>query len=653
MARKNKSNRSARQRGQVKSKGASKPKVKAKTQARSASRDEIGAERRGVSPLPFALGALLLVVCIVSALMLVLEHFEVHLPGCGPESGCDRAASSVWGSVPGLDWPTSFIGLAYFLGLFVAWLWARRGAPEGLRWLVRLGALASVAFIIIMFAGDYICPYCLTVHLANLAFLIVLERSERAETGTATALATVAVLFIITSVVLWPIKAQHGAAIERRAEADRQESQQQMIESLAQNNGDGQVVDPIDPAEPDELPFTGRYRLGPEAAPIRIVTISSYQCPDCLRIDAEIEGILAARDDVSFSFKHFPLCSECNVYAAERNINQHPNGCWAARAAEAAGILYGEEGFWKMHRWLFEHRGSFTDRELGEGLAELGFDRAEFIRVMTDETQTLPLVHADIDEAIGLGIHYTPMVFINGVELKGWNARNAVERTVEAVAATNPPALTAASDHPPPALEKYISDWREGPKRRMQPDGHDFSRGPANAPVRIVVWGDYQEPYTAELDQRLRRILADQSDVRYSFRHYPIDESCNASTTRTLHPLACRASQAAEAAGRLGGAEAYWRMHEWLFANMDRFSDETLRAAAAEMNLDADALLAEMDTPEVAEAIEEDCLAGKRMGLRSIPFLFINERRVPRTRLEGQPVLQRMIEAARAEGASE
>ena len=94
-------------------------------------------------------------------------------------------------------------------------------------------------------------------------------------------------------------------------------------------------------------------------------------------------------------------------------------------------------------------------------------------------------------------------------------------------------------------------------------------------------------------------------------------------------------------------------MHEWLFANMDRFSDETLLAAAAEMDLDTDALLAEMDTPEVAEAIGEDCLAGKRMGLRSIPFLFINERRVPRTRLEGKPVVERMIEEARAEDASE
>lgn len=625
----------------------------AKPQARAAAKGAAVAERAAMSPLSYALGILFLAVCVFSSLMLVLEHFEVHLPGCGPESGCERAADSIWGSVPGLGWPTSFIGLAYFLGLFLAWLWARRGAAPGLRWLVRLGALASIVFIIIMFAGNYICPYCLTVHIANLAFLIVLERSERAETGSTPALATVAVLFVITSVVLWPIKAQHGAAIERRAEAERQESQQQMIESLAQNNGDGQVVDPADPAEPDKLPFTGRYRLGPEAAPIRIVTISSYQCPDCRRIDGEIEQILAERDDVSFSYKHFPLCSECNKYAAERGINQHPNGCWAARAAEAAGILYGEEGFWKMHRWLFAHHGSFTNRQLTEGLAELGFDRAEFIRVMTDETQTLPLVHADIDEGIDLGIHYTPMVFINGVELKGWNARNAVTRTVAEVAATNPPPRTAEFDQPPPAFDKYISDWWLAPPRRMPADTHDRSIGPDDAPARIVVWGEYQEPGTGRLDARLREIIADMPDVRYTFRHYPIDQSCNPSAARTLHPLACRASQAAEAAGRLGGTEAYWRMHEWLFANIDEFSDETLRAAAIEMDLDADALFAEMDSPEVAEAIEEDSRAGKRMGLRAIPFLFINERRVPRWRLEGQPVLETMIEKARTEGADE
>ncbi|MDY7107696.1 MAG: thioredoxin domain-containing protein [Planctomycetota bacterium] len=629
-----------------------------KTRAKSAAKGAAGAQHEKMSPLAYGLGIAFLAVCVFSSLMLVLEEFEVHLPGCGPESGCERAANSIWGSVPGLGWPTSFIGLAYFAGLFLAWLWARRGVAPGLRWLIRLGALASVAFTIIMFVGDYICPYCLTVHLANIAFLVVVERSARSETGSAPALVTVAVPFVIASLILWPVRSQHEAAIEQQAESERQESQQQMIEALAQNDGDQQAVDPVDPADPegtaesDEPPFTGRYRLGPEAAPIRIVAISSYQCPDCRRIDAEIERILAERDDVSFSYKHFPLCSDCNKFAAERGINQHPNGCWAARAAEAAGILYGEEGFWKMHRWLFEHRGSFTNREFDRGLAELGFDRAKFIRVMTDETQTLPPVHADIEEAIELGIHYTPMVFINGVELKGWNAPNAVTRTVEELAATNPPPRTAAADHPPPAFEKYISDWWRGPQRPMPADTHERSMGPDDAPARIVMWGEYQEPNTGRLDARLREIIADLPGVRYSFRHYPIDETCNPVASRTLHPLACRASQAAEAAGRLGGPGTYWRMHEWLFANLDDFSDETLREAAIGMDLDPDTLFAEMETPGVAEAIEEDSRAGKRMGLRAIPFLFINERRVPRWNLEGEPVLETMIEKARTEGGN-
>jgi protein-disulfide isomerase/uncharacterized membrane protein len=599
--------------------------------------------------LSYALGVFLLAVCVVSALMLVLEHFAFRLPGCGPESGCARAAGSIWGTVPGLGWPTSFVGFAYFIGLLITWLWARRGAPIGLRRLVRLGALASVAFIVIMFAGNYICPYCLAVHLANLAFLVLIERSAKAEGGSTPALATLAACFIIASVVLWPIDVRQKAAAAREQEEQLQNTIENMTAGENDNDGgdDGETA-----ALAADEPFTGRYRRGPEAAPIRIVSLTDFACPDCRKIELQIEQILRQRDDVSLSLKHFPMSNVCNPYVPN---DMHPKACYAARAAEAAGILGGDEAFWKLHDWLFENIEEFTDRSLPALARMVGADPAEFARVM-DSEEVEQLILADIDEGKALGLHYTPMIFINGNELsvpKGLFARDAVIRAVEAVAATNPPALTAANDHPPMAFDKYIADWRDGRPRSMPGDAHDWSRGPADAAARIVLWGEYQEPITAEVDERIRAVLADEPSVRYSFRHYPIDQSCNPSAARTLHPLACRASQAAEAAGRLGGTEAYWRMHEWLFANIDEFSDETLRAAAAGMDLDPDALFAEMDSPEVAEAIEEDSLAGKRMGLRAIPFLFINEKRVPRARLEGRPVVERMIKEAMADGAPE
>ena len=92
-------------------------------------------------------------------------------------------------------------------------------------------------------------------------------------------------------------------------------------------------------------------------------------------------------------------------------------------------------------------------------------------------------------------------------------------------------------------------------------------------------------------------------------------------------------------------------MHEWLFANLETFDEASLRDAAPQMGLDASALFDAMGSPEVAAAIGEDALAAKRLGLRGVPFFWVDGRRVPFWRLQGEPLVERIIEeAAGAEG---
>jgi protein-disulfide isomerase len=598
-----------------------------------------------LSPAAFATALVLLLVATAAAVMLAVGGLlTTSLPGCGPESDCARAAASVWGSVPGVKWlTTASIGTSYFLGLLVAFIVARGVWPAGLRWVARLGVIGSVVLLGAMLVGGYVCMYCVTVHLANIAFVIVLEVGGRgaapAVAGAGRSVVTAAALFVVAFVVLAGLERQRLSAQAERDQAELDDSMRAIV--AGGTNGDG-------PPPPDAEPFTGRYRVGPEEAPIRIVIISDYQCPDCKRIESELRTVLASRDDVSFSAKHFPFCTDCNWKARKFNRNLHPNACWAARAAETAGILDGNDGFWRMHHWLFDRGGAFTDAELNAALPQLGFDPATFVPQMMGP-KGLELVEQDIDEAVALGLRQTPMIFINGVELRGWRTPNALPRAVERIAATNPPPLTAASDRPPNALEKHIGDWREQPARPLPPDEHDWSRGPADAAAQVMVWGDYQEPYTAELDGRIRAFIATNPGVRYSFRHYPIDESCNPSATRTLHPLACRMAQAVEAAGRLGGVDAYWKMHEWVMTNQKSFSDAGLRAAASGMGLDPAPLLAEMESPEVASAIAADSTAARQLGLRGVPFMFVDSKRVPFWALEGQPLPERIIEEALAE----
>lgn len=664
-----------------------------------------------VEPLPpsmgaFAAGAAALVIAVIASAVLTLDSLgAITAPGCGVESDCATAAQSFWGTIPGLGWPTSFAGFTYFLSVLVAWLLTRGCFFGFMRWIVRLGALFSAFLIVEMFRGGYLCHWCLIAHLGNFGFLGVMEFAGRVvPLRGRPLLAFVSMILVVTGGIAL---VQGWVQAEQREKGER--AHQEDIDRIVGQNGDGggagqvRIDEPRDDDEngatanagdggeaadgdsgdgavanrdtdPDSDPanvrddfpergegallidpdpndpstwFTGRYRVGPEKAAIRIVAFSSYQCPDCKRIEDQFEQLLEERDDVSFSMMHFPMSSLCNEYM--NGANPQPNSCWAARAAETAGILRGTEGFWEMHQWLFSVSGAFTQEALLRQLRSMGYDPNEFIRIMTS-AETEQRVKGDIELARALGLHYTPMIFVNGVELKGWFARDAVLRTVEAVSARNPEPKTAAADIPPFAAEKYITDWEAQPYRTIFPDDaapHIMGLPAEDAAVEVVVWGDYQEPYTAELDVRLRAILENADDVSYHFRHYPINQECNSATPITKHENACLAHRAAEAAGRLGGSNAYWTMHIWLMEHQDELSTASLRTQAEAMGLDPAALFAEMDSAEVAQAIEEDAAAAKRIGLRSIPYMFINRKYVPRWRLEGERIPEELVERAR------
>ena len=210
--------------------------------------------------------------------------------------------------------------------------------------------------------------------------------------------------------------------------------------------------------------------------------------------------------------------------------NPHPNGCWAARAAEAAGILRGPDGFWQMHRWLFEQNGSFTDASLPVSLRAMGFDPAEFTRVMSSPA-TLSLVQQDIEEGVALGLHRTPMIFINGVELKGWFTPRALTRSVESLVASNLPSTGPENDRPPEAAEKYIADWRDGPLVVPEPRDPELNwaigeTDTAEPAVSVILFGDYTEPLTAEADAAVRSILGPRLSAASPTAHMSSGSSC-------------------------------------------------------------------------------------------------------------------------------
>ncbi|MCA9256882.1 MAG: thioredoxin domain-containing protein, partial [Phycisphaerales bacterium] len=605
----------------------------------------------------YVTGLVLLAFAVVMTIILVMGHFDAtSMPGCGKGQGCAEAAASVFGKVPlgRMDptgkvpadyvWPVSFLGCAYFVGLFVAWLLSRGGLSKSLRWVVRFGVLVSIFFIVIIFYKMMICKYCLGAHVSNLLFLGLLETNRRNGRSPGwRPVGALAVVFALASVGLGIGDQQARAALQAKEEAKLRETNDAIEKKIAEQkrladerrraaeakaledaanqpmtspesgatNGSEKTTEKDPNAKPWNGAFTGRYRLGPEKARVRIVMITDYQCPDCKRIEGEVmKWVKENNKDVSLSIKHFPMCKDCNPNFEKYNM--HPNACWAARAAEAAGILGGNDGFWEMHEWLFSESGSFTDDTLPQALEKMGYDRQEFIRTMTGQA-TLDLVKSDINDAIWLGLHFTPMVFINGVEVQGVFAHNAVVRAAQMALAQKPDRMGPEFDDPQPGAMKCVSDWESQRAIRLPEDKTNYAIGPDNAKVLIDIYADYQEPGSRECDAAIRAWIKDKPNARYNFRHFPVDESCNDVTSRTIFDKSCIGHRAAEAAGQMGGKDAYWKMHEFVYAQeTGKLTVDDVVAQANAMGLDANAFLRKMDSSEVKAAIMEDASGCKR-----------------------------------------
>jgi protein-disulfide isomerase len=124
-----------------------------------------------------------------------------------------------------------------------------------------------------------------------------------------------------------------------------------------------------------------------------------------------------------------------------------------------------------------------------------------------------------------------------------------------------------------------------------------------------VVYGDYECPFCAALELRLRAL-----DLRVAFRHFPV---------RSSHPRAQAAAQAAEAAAAQG---AFWAMHDALFDDQGRLEDPHLWARAERLGLDVERFDADRRSQAVADRVREQFHGGVRAGVVSTPTVFVEGR---------------------------
>src|SRR5207237_3468582 len=105
---------------------------------------------------------------------------------------------------------------------------------------------------------------------------------------------------------------------------------------------------------------------------------------------------------------------------------------------------------------------------------------------------------------------------------------------------------------------------------------HDHARGPADAPVTLVEYGDFECPYCGQAEPVIRELLADFGDLRYVWRHLPLND---------VHPNAQLAAEATEAAAEQG---SFWDLHDVLLRHQGALKLPQLIAYADELGLHSD-----------------------------------------------------------------
>jgi protein-disulfide isomerase len=170
-----------------------------------------------------------------------------------------------------------------------------------------------------------------------------------------------------------------------------------------------------------------------------------------------------------------------------------------------------------------------------------------------------------------------------------------------------------------------------------QPLASPQVRGPARAPVLVVVVGEYECPFCKRAETTLTQLRSEYGDqLRILWRHDPLP----------FHLRARPAAKATLAAERQG---KFWAMHDAVFANAD-LSDDGLRAAAVVAGLDLPRYQVDVTDPVLDQRIDAESAQSAAAGVSGTPTFFINGKRL--VGAQPQPSFRREVDAAIASAAT-
>ncbi len=331
---------------------------------------------------------------------------------------CDAILQSEYADVLGYI-PSSVLGLMGFA--FVLWCLVNGLLNERVRKIavavLVLYFFTAIGFswyyvYLLVFEVDYICTWCIVVHVVNLLSFIVLltvairnrrkfllpEISTRGERTYFVFGGVLLSLLVLAAAGQWEKALSFDDA---KAKYEELANDLVVIRAVMRAAPDYDV--PVSPADPV---------YGSRSASHAIIFFSDFQCPVCARTEKSLKDLVNLNPGaLRLVYKNYPLSKECNP---ELLGDLHPMACQAAQAAYAAFLLGGDRAFWEYADMLFSHRAQLGNRPWLTLAEKVRLDPRRFQELMKPDSDAAKKVKEDMEAGIKLGIVATPQIFFEG-----------------------------------------------------------------------------------------------------------------------------------------------------------------------------------------------------------------------------------------------
>lgn len=178
-------------------------------------------------------------------------------------------------------------------------------------------------------------------------------------------------------------------------------------------------------------------------------------------------------------------------------------------------------------------------------------------------------------------------------------------------------------------LQRYLH-LRDNPAVEIAVRADDPARGNPMAPHTAVVFSDFQCPgcraFAAFFETRVAPLAGGR--LKLVYKHFPLDPDCNPALSAAVHPQACEAAGAAEAARALAGNEGFWKIHDRMFREQEALAGGAWGDLAGKTGLPAPAILERVGRGAYRDRILEDVALGRQLGLEQTPTVYLDGRKL-------------------------